>query len=695
MNTIFHRIIPWAGKAVAVTETGLFMPSVRFLLRSLLPMSLLLILLSGTLIASEVLAADPIYPSSSTVVDDLVTNPATGLETRVVELLHDPAEAPTDPPELAYVKTADGYYILVKGIGDFIYAQKDESGDLTSAEIMAVNPGANTLDLKVTDGTIHVVDYAYVAGDETEGADPFEDFEAGAAGVKRVYYGKNGSNGRAGALFVPPSSGGDGWTGDTVNLPNSTNISAGTQIGIEAGSVGGNGGKGGNSYLSFWSAKPGGDGGAGGTVNIVNTAGTQVSTTGGNAHGIFAYSRSGTGGAGGTGWAAPGGGRGGAARSGGSVTVNNQGTITTTGQGAHGIYGLSVGGAAGSGGSNWGIVGSGGSGAVGGNGGPVSLTNGGTIRTYGAGAHGMLAQSIGGTGGNGGAAGGIVAFGGGAGTGGVGGTVTITTQENSDIATKGDAAVGILAQSIGGGGGDSGAAGGIVALGASGGTGNVAGTVTITNQAGSTIRTEGAGAYGVLAQSIGGGGGNSRATGGVVSLGGSGASGGNGSTVTVTSGAAIETGLAPGAPGYQATSGAYAHGIFAQSIGGGGGSAGGGGGLVTLGGSGGGGGTGGIVRVTNSGSILTRGVDARGLFAQSIGGGGGAGGATGGLVSLGGAGSSGGGANEVSVTNLAGGVIETRRDGGDGIFAQSVGGGGGGGGAAGGGGWAVQKTEKK
>ena len=76
-----------------------------------------------------------------------------------------------------------------------------------------------------------------------------------------------------------------------------------------------------------------------------------------------------------------------------------------------------------------------------------------------------------------------------------------------------------MAQSIGGGGGQSSSILSLSAVGGSessmmlgfnfgsvGGEGNDAGTVTVTN--GGTIETSGDGAHGILAQSVGGGGGN-------------------------------------------------------------------------------------------------------------------------------------------------------------------------------------------
>ncbi|RUU07371.1 hypothetical protein EOD08_38545, partial [Mesorhizobium sp. M6A.T.Ca.TU.002.02.2.1] len=141
------------------------------------------------------------------------------------------------------------------------------------------------------------------------------------------------------------------------------------------------------------------------------------------------------------------------------------------------------------------------------------------------------------------------------------------------IQTTGYLSHGIFAQSVGGGGGASGAAasastadmsiGGAVSL--PSGDGANGGHVIVNNDG--VIETTKDGAIGIFAQSIGGGGGY----GGTVSadtagdnsialqLGGFGGNGGNGGEVDVTiSGAII-------------THGERAHGVVAQSVGGGGG----------------------------------------------------------------------------------------------------------------------------
>ena len=111
------------------------------------------------------------------------------------------------------------------------------------------------------------------------------------------------------------------------------------------------------------------------------------------------------------------GGAGGAGGAGNTVSVTNQGTITTWGDAAHGIFAQSVGGGGGVGGASSITKSSPGSGnsislnavigggaGVGGNGSNVMVWQEGDITTYGEGAYGIFAQSVGGGGGMGGTA---------------------------------------------------------------------------------------------------------------------------------------------------------------------------------------------------------------------------------------------------------------------------------------------------
>ncbi|MEI9895018.1 MAG: hypothetical protein WDN28_14290 [Chthoniobacter sp.] len=305
------------------------------------------------------------------------------------------------------------------------------------------------------------------------------------------------------------------------------------------------------------------------------------------------------------------------------MTVDNLGDITTTGGDAYGIFAQSIGGGGGNGGDgHQGFDGSlalkkydrskftknlkivvGGSGGSSGDGNTVNITNTGAITTYGDGSRAVFAQSIGGGGGAGGAgdegATGTVGVGGGTGSTGDGGAVNITI--NGSIDTFGNAATGIFAQSVGGGGG---AAGDVdrglknylnigtgLAFGQGSGSGGDGGAVTVNSNA--NITTRGTGADGILAQSVGGGGGVGGSLGNdfpvlsVLNFAGSTGGAGSGGLVKVTEIGNIYT-LGDGSDG-----------IFAQSAGGKG--------------------TGGVVNIAVTGNVAAFGDGSDGIFAQSVG----------------------------------------------------------------------------
>ena len=332
-----------------------------------------------------------------------------------------------------------------------------------------------------------------------------------------------------------------------------------------------------------------------------------------------------------------------AAGSGGNVfaIAEASSAISTSGNISHGIAAQSIGGGGGHGGivstaansfshaSRYSVGGS----ASSGSGGSVAAESKNSISTTGGFSVGMLGQSIGGGGGVSASAGQMQGSGssqtsfayvaGGANAAsGNGGAVTMSAQ--GTIATAGDQSIGILGQSVGGGGGivaTTDALNGNPTIGGNGSTGD-GGTVAISN--GSGITTTGVNAHGVLAQSVGGGGGliaglrNLFST-VVASVGGG---SGNGGNVTVTNAGRI------------ATTGARAHGIVAQSVGGGGGISGGAitpsiwrtatpGQLLSLSGdyagTAGGTGAGGAITVTTTANVSASGLDSAGIFAQSDG----------------------------------------------------------------------------
>ncbi|WP_323028868.1 hypothetical protein [Castellaniella defragrans] len=293
----------------------------------------------------------------------------------------------------------------------------------------------------------------------------------------------------------------------------------------------------------------GGDGGAGNRGGIIDVANTgSILTTGQLSHGIMAQSIGGGGGQGGVAYAsgtnktnlsATLGGAGGTGNIGGDVSVRNTGTIQTRGQESFGLFAQSVGGGGGTGvgalsSDNKNLVlnfTAGGAGGSGANGGGVSVRNEGTIRTQGEEAHAIVAQSIGGGGG---------AF-----------MMSVPEDKTASAGTDEKAvpagtmkellkAVGIEkvpAASTAGSGKKPSAKSGSLTLGGSGGVSGSGGAVNVVH--GGSITTSGLAAFGILAQSVGGGGGLSSAAGSpggvkyAASYGGKGGASGDGGTVNI------------------------------------------------------------------------------------------------------------------------------------------------------------------
>ncbi|CAB3897953.1 hypothetical protein LMG26686_04336 [Achromobacter mucicolens] len=544
-------------------------------------------------------------------------------------------------------------------------------------------------------------------------------------GVNVITQGGNGGAGRE------DSNGAAGGNGGTVNVTlsgNSTIRTNGVQsTGISASSLGGaGGGVETSSGIIDFTPENAGSGGAGGAVTVTTTGGS-IQTSNNYSIGILGQSM---GGIGGTttsnfelfGNAGADAGIGGAS---GSVSINSQSSITTTGQSSHGISAQAIGGGGGTAGVSSGIVALGGAGGTAVAGGTVTINQSGTLTTGGTSAIGMLGQSIGGGGGDGGAASGVAVIGGQGGGGGNGGSSTVGLNGYT-LTTGGDHAYGIVSQSIGGGGGTGGAASSYdagvgfamsVAVGGTGGNGGAGGSAA-GNVSNATLTTGSSGttngdAHGVVVQSIGGGGGaggasvakalaiavpDEDASFGVAvtfAMGGSGASGGAGGTASSAVNNSILT-----------TYGPNSQGVLVQSIGGGGGLGGSASALSTVvgtgdsvggtvqssvGGSGGSGSYGGNATLSLAGSsITTWGDSANALVLQSIGGGGGAGGvgsATGRspnvdanvsiTANVGGIGGSGGQGGTASLTVDPASTIITHGDGARAVLVQSIGGGGG------------------
>ncbi|HUT45295.1 MAG TPA: hypothetical protein VMX36_03380, partial [Sedimentisphaerales bacterium] len=278
----------------------------------------------------------------------------------------------------------------------------------------------------------------------------------------------------------------------------------------------------------------GGGASDGGTVTVTNTG--DIFTRGADSYGIFAQSVGGGGGVGGDAshgipgvptWLEPFleltplksledmqivvGGSGGSSGNGDAVNISNEGNIVTLGNGSSAIFAQSIGGGGGVAGAGAvglvGKVGIGGEGGAAGDGGDVTVSHEGQIETFGDAAYGISAQSVGGGGGAAGDVGrGIfdfglnVAFGQPGGGGGDGGAVDVLSE--GDITTHGTGAIGIFAQSVGGGGGIAGDVGtGIGFAGSVGGDGS-GGAVNVTHTG--NITTFGDASHGIFAQSAGG-----------------------------------------------------------------------------------------------------------------------------------------------------------------------------------------------
>ncbi|WP_066475078.1 autotransporter outer membrane beta-barrel domain-containing protein [Bosea sp. WAO] len=514
----------------------------------------------------------------------------------------------------------------------------------------------------------------------------------------------------------PGGSGGRGGDIDILLEPAATIRTSGRSAhGVQAVSTGGDGGNGGDGRVFGPTGKPGGDGGAAGHITIVNR-GTIV-TSGEGAFGLYARNAGGRGGNGGDdkGIVFSRGGKAGEAGGQFEITVDNSGSITTSGDHGIGIFAKSLGGGGGDGGdAKGGLVSIGGRGGNSGDGGDIIVTNSRSVLTSGRFAAGLSLETTGGGGSAGGSAlaatPGLfnVAVGGDAGSNGDGGQIKAIN--GGTIITRGELSPAIKAASTGGGGGTAGTANVIgsinlfsLGLGGSAGDGGRGGRVEVNNNG--RLETHEAQSEGILAVSTGGGGGQGGAAKvlGIVSvlklgIGGAGGAGGDGGAVTVANGGQI------------VTKGAQSAAISALSVGGGGGHGGAADVIsvsptanisLAIGATGGAGGNGGAVHVHNgdAGTIVTEKAGSSGIKAQSIGQGGGNGSMasssalTIGLapstdpisavsfnMALGGSGAAGGGGGPVTVGNT--GAITTGGAFADGIFAQSAGGGGGEGGFA-------------
>ena len=307
---------------------------------------------------------------------------------------------------------------------------------------------------------------------------------------------------------------GSAGNGGNIRVDNAGHLSTSgdMSMGIIAQSVGGGGGTGGSgaSATLLSTGGTGGSAGDGGDVSVEHSG--YLVTQGIGSTGIFAQSVGGGGGlAGSTGDLTfiANGGSGGAAGDGGDVRVSSSGQVVTLGQFAHAIHAQSVGGGGGSG-SYLGaatVLSVGGEGGASGDGGRVSIDHSGLIFTAGNGAHGLFGQSVGGGGGASSTSTSLARIGGGGSASGNGGDITITQADSAYVQTSGTRAHGIMAQSVGGGGGS---VGGMQSafqfdLQEDGAVGH-GGDITLVNDGDITV--VGIASAGILAQSVGGQGGD-------------------------------------------------------------------------------------------------------------------------------------------------------------------------------------------
>ncbi|MDO9244355.1 MAG: hypothetical protein Q7U32_11175, partial [Rhodocyclaceae bacterium] len=266
---------------------------------------------------------------------------------------------------------------------------------------------------------------------------------------------------------------------------------------------------------------------------------------------------------------------------------------------------------------------------AGGAGNSVTIASNGRLETKGTQSHGIHAYSQGGQGARG-RDGSIWHSAGAGGAGKAPGEVDVIA--GGLIITHLDNSSGIAAVSAGGAGGPGGD-GGVWRHGQKGGTGGTGGLVSVGGSA--EIRTVGNYSSGIIALSVGGNGGAGGSGSGAMP-GGGGGFGGKGGRVIVDGGWDVTT------------TGNWAHGIWAKSLGGNAGNGGSGGWLFGDPGRGGTATDGGKVSLRSSGAIQTSGLASYGLYAQSVGGFGGSGGTSWGLFwSFGGSGDSGGSGGEV------------------------------------------------
>ena len=320
-------------------------------------------------------------------------------------------------------------------------------------------------------------------------------------------------------------------------------------------------------------------------------------------------------------------------------------------------------------------------------GGSIDLTIDTSLVTTGNDSTTLRSQSIGGGGGVAGSVGGNAVLGG-LGTGDRSArNMSLAIQDT--VSSAGAQATSVQVQSIGGGGGSVNGVGGDITFGRSGPLPNTgdssSGDLSLMLEQDSKVFSLGAVSPGLIAQTIGGGGGFAASTSGTVQLG----AGGSGTlnadasaggivwtnsargTQTVVTDEEIITSTISGI----ATSGDLSPAVVLQSIGGGGGYTTGGSSVsFSAAGHGGSSTAAGAITATNSGVITTSGDNSFGLLLQSLGGGGGVGGSSTGVVSLANSNAN-SSSGDINLTNT--GTISTSGRGSHAVVAQTIAGGGG------------------
>ncbi|MCD0505749.1 beta strand repeat-containing protein, partial [Bordetella petrii] len=322
--------------------------------------------------------------------------------------------------------------------GDFNGNGGEPGGVHTSSPSNIANSGAVTVQVNGGSGFANGVRGLYIANQGGDGITSEDGSDNGGAGANAT------------GLTVTNSA--------AVTVETSSSLAAPTGLAAISGGIvmiarGGDGGESAQT-TSNTSGQRGGVGGSNPyTSTITMNSGSAITTSGDYLPGVVLLSQGGNGGAGREDADGGDGGYGGIV----NISMNGDASIATSGVQSHGIAVRSAGGGGGGVQTSSGLVDftaeNAGTGGVGKD---VTIdTGGGTITTWGANSIGMLAQSMGGFGG--GTTSNFEFFGDAGTTAGDGGSPgSVTVDSLTQVATNGASAHGIVAQSLGGGGGAAG-----------------------------------------------------------------------------------------------------------------------------------------------------------------------------------------------------------------------------------------------